>query len=132
MSARLDVLVAVRAVRRVHPAGTAFDGYSTTGHLAAFLKVFLDRNNVEGVRDATMWAFEHFCLLRGDNVRFLELTDAALYRREINGRDATIFSFQICRSKTNKYGKVMHTGFIRNRDASICPVFLLALYFFVL
>ena len=56
-------------------AGSILDGYSTTKELSDIIDYFLTKDRHEHYRNAVMMLISHFALMRGDNVRKIELAD---------------------------------------------------------
>ncbi|OWZ20999.1 hypothetical protein PHMEG_0004520 [Phytophthora megakarya] len=70
-------------------------------------------------------------LLRGENVRDLELADMffqPLDKEEFQPCIALVLFIQ--HGKMNTYGKLQHCGFMRNKNAHLCPVGCVAFYLF--
>lgn len=113
-------------------ANTLFDGYTTDKELESILTAFIETNNSPaGVRNAAMWALSHSGMLRGDNVRALELADLGLCTSVHHGKTVQAVTMLMRRTKTNKTAKALATGFVRHRCHELDSVFLLALHFFV-
>jgi hypothetical protein len=56
-------------------AGTIQDGYSSTEQLASIVRYHIDKNTCGSHRDRLMFLLGHFCLMRGECVRRIELAD---------------------------------------------------------
>ncbi|KAG2223199.1 hypothetical protein INT45_011545 [Circinella minor] len=115
-------------------AGTIFDGYSTTEKLAQVVDYFLRKDRSEHYRNAMMLLLSHHCLLRGENVRSLDLPDAQTLSLEGEGVTPDIecqaLVILIDHGKTNKFGKPQYGSCIQNDDIKTCPWMMLALYLF--
>lgn len=93
---------------------------------------FEARNSIEGLRDLVAFALQHYMMLRGDNVRWLEFADLSCETLpEFEGPSpCTILVFQLRRGKTNQMGRLNYSAFTRARREDVCAVGNLALYFF--
>ena len=113
-------------------AGTHLEGY-TKDQLISINKHWLGKNSEAALRDRTAFQLCHYGLLRGDNVRELELCD--LHTLDLGPKEgytehchAVVCTLR--RGKTNQYGRIEFGSFMRNSVVEICPVGALAIYFF--
>ncbi|KAE8218798.1 hypothetical protein CF319_g7390 [Tilletia indica] len=110
--------------------GTHMDGYSRD-QMRAVVDHFMTRNSDASLRDCVCFLLSHFALLRGDDLRPMELADIHHLEMRNEGLSDCFAVMLLLRSgKTNKHGRVEFGSFIRNKDASICPVGFLAFYLF--
>ncbi|KAE8189287.1 hypothetical protein A4X06_0g7249 [Tilletia controversa] len=110
--------------------GTHMDGYSRE-QMRLVVDHFVHRNSDASLRDCVCFLLSHFALLRGDDLRPIELADIHHLEMRNEGLSDCFAVMLLLRSgKTNKHGRVEFGSFIRNKDASICPVGFLAFYLF--
>ncbi|RXK39824.1 hypothetical protein M231_02879 [Tremella mesenterica] len=108
-----------------------YDGYKDTKQLARSFAHYMERNNEEGLRDALAQALGVYGMLRSDNQRRMLLSDLSSEIALNEGPTACLLVVLVLHSsKTNASGKAEYAAFIRNKDLSVCPVFLLSLYLF--
>ena len=88
-----------------------------------------------GVDDLMMrccFLVSQFCLLRGDNVRSIDLSE--IFTQDLGCEEGftpcIAIVFLVDHGKCNQYGKLMHVGMLRHKEAVKCPVNALALYLF--
>ena len=94
-------------------------------------RFFIARSSEVALRDRLALFLSHFSILRGENMRALELAD--LHHTDLTGEgpsDCFAVTMLIGQGKTNQSGKVRFSSFMRNRDVEICPVGTLGLYLF--
>ncbi|KAE8246728.1 hypothetical protein A4X13_0g5650 [Tilletia indica] len=92
---------------------------------------FVDRNGDAALRDCVCFLLSHFALLRGDDLRPIELADIHhLDMRNEGPGDRFAVMLLLQHGKTNKHGRVEFGSFMRNKDAAICPVAFLSIYLF--
>lgn len=91
----------------------------------------MKQNSGVGLRNRLTFQIAHFCLMRGDNVRKLELSDLQHQYFDNEGFTKCIsISLQMARGKTNRYNRKESAAFLRHKDVRLCPVSGLALYLF--
>lgn len=105
-------------------ADTFLDGYCTDAELAAILSEGLTRNNQEGLRDRAMVALSHYCVLRGETTRGIQLAD--LQHLPLDEKEGptpcNILVILLFSGKTNQEGKTHAMGAMRNRRWDLCPI----------
>jgi hypothetical protein len=89
--------------------GTLLDGYSTSQELAKIIAAgFTLHNTVRGLQAAAAFSFSHSTLLRGDNIRRMDLANLFSMTLEDEGIDSSKPSLAVVasliRSKTNTDG----------------------------
>jgi hypothetical protein len=111
---------------------TLLDGYSNSDQLGALYRSGWELyNSLKGVRNTALCAVSHALLLRGDNVRGLDLADLFIVDMEHGaGRSHPAFVLTMTRSKTNDEGRKDFSSFLRHVDVRCCPATWVALYFF--
>lgn len=108
--------------------GSLLDGYHSAGQFREICDAFL---TLDDLRGRAAFLVSHYGLLRGENVRDLELADMFSQLLDNEGfQQCTALVLLIQHGKTNTYGKLQHVGFMRNKDVHVCPVGAVALYFF--
>ncbi|GAA5976970.1 hypothetical protein JCM10908_005696 [Rhodotorula pacifica] len=118
-------------VKKLIQMGTLVNGYHDTGTLTRLLDSFLDRRSVPALRDRLAFCLAHYGLMRGDNVRKLELADLFSIQLEQEGPNgATAVVLLLNHGKTNQTGRTEYAGFLRNKEVALCPVGALAIYLF--
>lgn len=113
-------------------ADTFLDGYHKTDQVAKILGEGLTRNSVEGLRDRTMAALSHYGLLRGEDVRGIQLPDVQhlpMDHRE-GPTQCDILVILLLDGKTNQGGNVQYMGAMRNKNWQECPIGALAMWLF--
>jgi hypothetical protein len=115
--------------------GTLLDGYSTLDGLASILRAGIQAHNTpKGLRNAAAFAFSHSVLLRGDNVRNMELANLFSVDLEDEGVDRLTppkaFVASLLRSKTNTEGRTDYSACLRHMDVRCCAIGWIALYLF--
>ena len=115
-------------------AGTMFDGYSTIAELIQLTDYFLRQDSTEHYRNAAMLLTSHYTLMRGENVRELEMADVQTLPLEGEGPTPEIecpaLVLLLDHGKTNQFGNAQHGSFIRNSNVEACPWMALGLYLF--
>lgn len=89
----------------------------------------MERNSGIGIRNRLAFLLAHFGLLRGDNIRRMELCD--LQSQILNNEgfsECAAVSIVMGSGKTNRYGRKEIAAFLRNKDVRLCPVGGLAIY----
>ncbi|KAE8255342.1 hypothetical protein A4X03_0g5579 [Tilletia caries] len=123
-------LLAVEQLKENERKRTHMDGYSRE-QMRAAVDHFITRNSDASLRDCVCFLLSHFALLRGDDLRPIELADIHhLEMRNEGLSDCFAIMLLLRHGKTNKHGRVEFGSFIRNKDANICPVGFLAMYLF--
>jgi hypothetical protein len=108
--------------------GSLLDGYANSNDFSRISKHFLE---LDDFRMRCCFAVSHFCLLRGDNLRSLELADMFTQDLEDEGiSECRAVVFLMRDGKTKQYGKLQHVGCLRNIDVLRCPIGLLVTCFF--
>ena len=111
--------------------GTFLDGYCTQEEWSTICREGLQRNSVEGLRDRTMAMVSHYGLLRGENVRGMQLPDVHSLTLENEGPTrCEALVILLLNGKTNQEGRTEFMGAIRNKSWEACPIGALALYLF--
>jgi hypothetical protein len=112
--------------------GTFLDGYSTNDELGAILDVGITRNTPEGLRDRAMAAMCHYGLIRGQDVRGIELPDVQYF--SLGDREGPtpcdIAVILLLGGKTNQDGKTQYLAMMRNKRWDLCGMGALALWLF--
>jgi hypothetical protein len=112
-------------------SGTIQDGYSTIRDLEQISDHFLSKNSTASLKYRAMFLLTHFCLLRGESVRRLDLADMFLLELENEGyTDCKALTIIMDQGKTNQFGKKELGSCIRNKLVGICPLGAVGLYFF--
>ena len=102
---------------------TFLDGYHKTDQVAKILGEGLTRNSVEGLRDRTMPALSHYGLLRGEDVRGIQLPDVQhlpMDHRE-GPTQCDILVILLLDGKTNQGGNVQYMGAMRKQKLARMP-----------
>lgn len=108
--------------------GSLLDGYQSTQQFVDISLRFFVTNNLRG---RACFLLSHYGLLRGENIRELELAD--MFSQPLGGEgfsECTALVLLIQHGKTNQYGKLQHVGYMRNKDVRVCPVGAAAMYLF--
>jgi hypothetical protein len=108
--------------------GSLLDGYQSTEQFVNISLRFLEMNDIRG---RACFLLSHYGLLRGENIRDLELAD--MFSQVLDGEGfsfCTALVLLIQHGKTNQYGKLQHVGYMRNKDVRLCPIGSAAMYFF--
>ena len=113
--------------------GTLLDGYTTLLQLSEIIAAaFHGRryNKVRGLRDAAAFALSHALVLRGDNVRNVELSNVFVSPLDDEGPDCMAMLVSVFKSKTNKIGSLDLSASLRHVDVLCCSHGWVALYLF--
>lgn len=113
--------------------GTLLDGYSTWSDLGKIIASgFRLKNSLKGLRNSAAFALSHVLLLRGDNVRKLDLSNLFAVQLEDESSSGVCHALvaSLLRSKTNNEGRTDYSACIRHRDVSCCAIAILSLYLF--
>ncbi|OWZ17641.1 hypothetical protein PHMEG_0008395 [Phytophthora megakarya] len=108
--------------------GSLLDGYHSEAQFRQICDAFFDLNDIRG---RAAFLVSHYGLLRGENIRDLELAD--MFSQELDREmylTCIALVLLIQHGKTNTFGKLQHVGFIRNKDVHLCPVGAVAFYLF--
>lgn len=107
------------------------DGYSTDAQLASIVNTFLERRTHEGLRDRLAFLVGHFGLMRGENVRALELADISALELPNEGpTPCTAMVTLLDHGKTDKDGRVELAAAMRSKNVETCCHDALAFYLF--
>jgi hypothetical protein len=112
---------------------TILDGYSTLEQLAQIIAAAFQGqryNKVRGLRDAAAFALSHALVLRGDNIRNIELSNVFVSQLQDEGPQCMAMLASVFKSKTNKVGNMDLSASIRHRDVLCCSHGWIALYLF--
>lgn len=112
--------------------GTMLDGYSTHEELAVLTGHFFAQNSIRGLRDRCAILLCHGALLRGDNVRELEMSELQCQKLSRNTGFSDLYSTTVILrdGKTQSGGRVHSASFLRAIEVEACPVNGLAIYLF--
>jgi hypothetical protein len=111
--------------------GTMLDGYVSLEQFKGISKHFFNKNGGVDVRNRAMFLVSHFGLMRGDNIRKLELADMFSINFENEGVTPCLaLVLVLSHGKTNRFYKIEYAPMIRNKHVEICPIGSLALWFF--
>jgi hypothetical protein len=108
--------------------GSLLDGYQSTSQFIDISMKFMERNDIRG---RACFLLSHYGLLRGENIRGLELAD--MFSQALDGEgfsESIALVLLIQHGKTNQFGKMQHVGYMRNKEAKLCPVGAAAMYLF--
>lgn len=92
-----------------------------------------------GLRNKCMYFMSHSGIMRGQDIRMLELSGmfstfldifSIVQDAEETGQNCLAVVSVIRQGKTNHFGKKQMAGFYRHKDVEICPVSALGFYFF--
>ena len=98
--------------------GSLLDGYHSADQFQQICDAFLTVNDLRG---RAAFLVSHFGLLRGENVRDLELADMFSQELDKEGfQTCTALVLLIKHGKTNTFGKMQHMGFMRNKNVNLC------------
>ncbi|KAI3633127.1 hypothetical protein MIR68_009202 [Amoeboaphelidium protococcarum] len=112
-------------------AGTIADGYSSVEELQRIADWFMNSGGRNGLRDRFMFLMAHYCLLRGESLRALELADLYAIKLENEGfTECWALLVLMCQGKTNQFNRKEFGSCLRNKRVEICPFGALALYLF--
>lgn len=107
------------------------DGHATTANLISIGKYGYERNSSEGLRDGAMYLLSHYGMLRGHNVRDIELPDMWTMELEEEGHSPCFpLVVTLLNGKTNHDGRLELAGMMRNKDYKRCVLGALAMYLF--
>jgi len=108
--------------------GSLLDSYHSEKQFEQICDSFCVRGDLRG---RAAFLVSHFGLLRGENVRDLELADMFSQPLDKEGfQPCTAMVLLIQHGKTNTYGKLQHCGFMRNKNVHLCPIGAVAFYLF--
>jgi len=108
--------------------GSLLDGYQSTEQFTAISMQFMTLNDTRG---RACFLLSHYGLLRGENIRDLELADMLSQVLDGEGFSESIaLVLLIQHGKTNQFGKLQHVGYMRNKEVKTCPIGATALYLF--
>ncbi|KAH9133191.1 hypothetical protein AeRB84_020676, partial [Aphanomyces euteiches] len=113
--------------------GTPLDGYTTAEQMQKISNRFWNEKRDHGthLRNWLAFTMAHYCLLRGESVRLLELADLQSQPLEGEGfSPCTALVVVLRQGKTNQHGRIEIGGCIRSKMVDICPHSSLALYLF--
>lgn len=108
--------------------GSLLDGYQSTDQFIGISMKFLEFNDNRG---RACFLLSHYGLLRGENVRDLELAD--MFSQVLDGEgfsESVALVLLIQHGKTNQFGKLQHVGYMRNTEVRTCPIGAAGLYLF--
>ena len=114
-------------------AGTILDGY-TIDQLEIFSSYFLSKATNPGVhiRNRMIFLMQHFCIMRGEDIRNMELAD--LFGLNLPNESSVQECFALVtilrQGKTNQFNRIEYGSALRNANVNICPVGALALHLF--
>jgi hypothetical protein len=125
-----------RRNRKDRGVGTLLEGYSTLDGLSRILEAGLRlHNSPKGLRNVASFALSHSVLLRGDNIREMELANLFCVTLDDEGPDAIdipkAMVVSLLRSKTNTEGRTDFSACLRHMDVRCCSIGWIALYLFV-
>ena len=114
---------------------TLLEGYTTIEKLSSIIQAgFILHNNTKGLCYSAAFAWSHSSLLRGDNVRGMDL--ANMFSLQLDdessdsGRPMLALCTTIMESKTNNTGRKDYSASLRHLDVECCPIAWIALYHF--
>lgn len=108
--------------------GSLLDGCQSTQQ---FMDMSLHSMERHDIRGRACYFLSHYGLLRGKNVRELELADMLAQPFDGEGFSECIaLVLLIHHGKTNQNEKLQHVGYMRNKDVRVCPVGVVAVYLF--
>ena len=112
--------------------GSLLDGYTTTDEFRSILNYFWIENSPAGLRNRAGFTVGHHGLMRGGNIRGLELSDLHFVDLENEGpvENCLAVLCTLNHGKTNQVGRMEYAAFLRNKEADLCPVGALAFYLF--
>ena len=125
-----------RRNRKDRGIGSLLDGYSTLDGLSSVLEAGLRlHNSSKGLRNVAAFAFSHSVLLRGDNIREMELANLFCVTLDDEGPEAIdipkALVASLLKSKTNTEGRTDYSACLRHMDVRCCSIGWIALYLFV-
>jgi len=86
----------------------------------------------KSLRNRAGYLLSEYGLLRGENVRDLQLPDFFCVEMEEEGpTDCNAMVILKGRGKTNQYGKALFSGYYRHSDVALCSVSCIAFYLFL-
>ncbi|POM81218.1 Hypothetical protein PHPALM_844 [Phytophthora palmivora] len=108
--------------------GSLLDGFHSEAEFKLICDTFF---LLDDLRGRAAFLVSHYGLLRGENIRDLELAD--MFSQKLDGegfQPSTALVLLIQHGKTNTYGKLQHVGFMRNKNVHVCPIGAIAFYLF--
>jgi hypothetical protein len=108
------------------------DGYTTTTEMIKLFEFFWIQKNYHGAafRNCLAVALTHFGIMRGENVREMELADLHMVDLENEGVNCMAMVMIIKNGKTNQVNRMEVAACLRNKEVQICPVSTFAIYLF--
>jgi hypothetical protein len=95
---------------------------------------FTIHNNIKGLSHSASFAWSHSSLLRGDNVRAMDLSNMFSLLLEDESSDSLRPMLALCttvmESKTNTLGRKDYSASLRHMDVECCAIAWMALYLF--
>jgi hypothetical protein len=111
--------------------GTLLDVISSVEDLKQIASYFTGTNSKSDLRNKAMFLLCHFCMMRGEDSRALELPDLfCIAQRTDFDQDCLTLVAVLRQGKTNHFGNRLMAGCMRNRDYEICPLGALGFYMF--
>jgi len=113
--------------------GTIQDGYTTVAELSKLGHTHWKTNGHHGTarRNWLAYLLCHNCLLRGEDVRALDLANLYSITLENEGHGTCVALLMSLRQgKTNKFGRVEIGAWMRNKVVEVCPHGSLSFYLF--
>jgi hypothetical protein len=108
-------------------------GYTGLDQLEEILRAgFTKHNTTKGLRNTAAFALSHLLLLRGDNIRNIDLS--CMFTVTLPGesflseRPATALVITLLRSKTNDEGRKDYSAALRHLRVECCAIAWVALY----
>ena len=131
-AAKLGNTIRKRATYVDKGIGSLLDGYTTTDEFRSILDWFWMENTPAGLRNRAGFTVGHHGLMRGENIRGLELSDLHFVDLENEGpvKDCLAVLCTLNQGKTNQVGRMEYAAFLRNKEADLCPVGGIAFYLF--
>lgn len=131
-AAKLGNTVRKRATYVDKGIGSLLDGYTTTDEFRSILDWFWMENTPAGLRNRAGFTVGHHGLMRGENIRGLELSDLHFVDLENEGpvENCLAVLCTLNQGKTNQVGRMEYAAFLRNKEADLCPVGGIAFYLF--
>lgn len=114
-------------------AGTLLDGYTTAVQLGQITDSFLTLNTPAGLRDRLALLLCHAALLRGNNVRGMELSQLQTHVLPAHNEGYTrsvAYQLVLRNGKSNQTNNVEYGAFLRAREVESCAVGAMAMHLF--
>jgi len=107
------------------------DGYTTRDQMVQVCDFFMNKKSEEGLRDKLSFLLSHFCMLRGESVREMELADMQMIslQNESKNRNCPALICLLRQGKTNQFHRLEVAATIRAENTFICSLSSLAMYF---